>query len=168
MSRRSRESRRERRATDVPRLRMTSMMDILTVLLLFLLKSFVVDGSVVSPPPGVALPASSSEESPEVALVVAITDDSILVGEREVATVSGAMAGKDLLIPALENQLRHEFDAMDKLDERRGRELGLRPVTIQGDRDLEFQLLQRVMYTCDAAGGGEIALAVVRKAGGSS
>ena len=35
------------------RLRLTSMMDILTVLLLFLLKSFVVEGEVVTPAPGV-------------------------------------------------------------------------------------------------------------------
>jgi biopolymer transport protein ExbD len=147
---------------------MTSMMDILTVLLLFLLKSFVVDGSVVSPPPGVALPTSSSEDAPEVALVVAITDDSILVGEREVATVAGAMAGKELLIPGLEAQLRHEFEAMDGIDARRGREARPRPVTIQGDRDLEFRLLQRVMYTCDAAGSDELALAVVRRAEGGS
>ena len=33
-------------------LRMTSMMDILTVLLLFLLKSFVVEGEVITPVPG--------------------------------------------------------------------------------------------------------------------
>ena len=42
------------------RLRLTSMMDILTVLLLFLLKSFVVEGEVVTPVPGVELPSSSA------------------------------------------------------------------------------------------------------------
>ena len=41
-------------------------------------------------------------------------------------------------------------------------------MTIQGDRDLEFRLLERVMYTCGAAGFDEMALAVAREAGGRS
>ncbi len=45
-------------------LQLTSMMDILTVLLLFLLKSFVVEGEVITPVPGVDLPESSSETTP--------------------------------------------------------------------------------------------------------
>ncbi|MCK4774074.1 MAG: biopolymer transporter ExbD, partial [Candidatus Krumholzibacteria bacterium] len=53
-------------------LRLTSMMDILTVLLLFLLKSFVVEGEVMTPIPGVDLPESSSDTTPRAAVVIAI------------------------------------------------------------------------------------------------
>lgn len=168
MIHRRRKGRHASASTRIPRLKMTSMMDILTVLLLFLLKSFVVDAGVVAPPPGVALPSSTSEDTPEAALVVAVTDDAILVGERPVTTVSAALAGDDLLIPELETELLAELDAMDRIAERRQRVADVRPVTIQGDRDLEFRLLQRVMYTCNAVGFDELALAVVRDAGGAS
>ena len=39
-------------------------------------------------------------------------------------------------------------------------QLGL--VTIQGDREIEFAVLQRVMYTVGAEGWDEISLAVIR------
>ena len=73
-------------------LRLTSMMDIFTSLLLFLLKSFVVDGEAVTPVPGVDLPESRSQDAAQPALVVAVFDDAILVGDEMVASV-GASRG---------------------------------------------------------------------------
>lgn len=160
---RLRRHQRHYRAKDrVPKVKMTSMMDILTVLLLFLLKSFVVDPGIV-PPPDVTLPTSSSDETPEVELVVAISRDAILVGDRPVITVANALAGDDLLIEELEAELGAELGRMDDLDARRGDDVREGEVTIQGDRDLEFQLLQRVMYTCSMAGFSRMSLAVVRE-----
>ena len=146
----------------VPRIKMTSMMDILTVLLLFLLKSFVVDAGIVTPPPDVELPQSSSEESPKEALVVAISGEAILVGAQPVTTVAEALHGDDLLIGPLEAKLVEELDRMDEIAAQRGREPEEGQVTIQGDRDIEYQLLQRVMYTCSSAGFGRMALAVIK------
>lgn len=161
MTRRRRHGRREP-AKSVPRIKMTSMMDILTVLLLFLLKSFVVDAGIVTPPPGVELPQSTSQEGPKEALVVAISGEAILVGATPVTTVAEALSGEDLLIAPLEAKLVEELDQMDELAAQRGREPDEGQVTIQGDRDIEYQLLQRVMYTCSSAGFGRMALAVIR------
>jgi len=52
---------RKRRVSEAPvlaRLQLTSLIDIFTVLLLFLLKSLVVGGAAVTPFPGVSLPPS--------------------------------------------------------------------------------------------------------------
>jgi biopolymer transport protein ExbD len=152
----------------MPRLKMTSMMDILTVLLLFLLKSFVVDADVAAPPPDVTLPKSSSPDAPETAIVVAISGEAILVGGRPVTTVADALARGDLLIPELEAELNAELDQMDAIAARKGKEpADAGQITIQGDKDLEYQLLERVMYTCGAAGFDRMALAVIREAGGA-
>jgi biopolymer transport protein ExbD len=168
MRNRYRPHRHARAAQRVPRLKMTSMMDILTVLLLFLLKSFVVDADVTAPPPDVTLPKSSSTDSPETAIVVAISDETILVGDRPVTTVGAALAGGDLLIPELEAELNAELDQMDALAARKGREAAAPgQITIQGDKNLEYQLLEKVMYTCGAAGFDRMALAVIREAGGA-
>lgn len=139
------------------------MMDILTVLLLFLLKSFVVDAGVINPPPGVELPKSTSRDTPETALVVAISDDAILVGNRPVTTVADALLGDDLLIRALETALTEELEQMDDIAVRQGEAAGGGQITIQGDRNMEFQLLQRVMYTCGFAGFDEMSLAVIQE-----
>ena len=136
------------------------MMDILTVLLLFLLKSFVVDGEVVTPPPGVELPTSTSDTPPEATLVIAISKDAILVAGEQVTTVAEAMAGDDLLIEALDDRLDRALTQMEELAAMRGKEVS-GAITIQGDQNMEFQLLQRVMYTCSFSGFDELALAVI-------
>jgi len=165
---RFRRGRHARAAERVPRLKMTSMMDILTVLLLFLLKSFVVDADVAAPPPDVTLPNSTSTDVPETAIVVAISGEAITVGGRAVTTVAAAMAGGDLLIPELESELDAELDQMDALAARKGKDpAAAGQITIQGDKDLEYQLLEKVMYTCGAAGFDRMALAVIREAGGA-
>ena len=87
-------ARRHRRNLRPPEgLRITSMMDILTVLLLFLLKSFVAEGEAVTPAPGVELPRSESEDRPPASLVIAITDDAINLGEETVAVLDGSVDG---------------------------------------------------------------------------
>jgi biopolymer transport protein ExbD len=54
---------------------------------------------------------------------------------------------------------------MDDLDRRRGEpQKSARLATIQGDADIEFRVLQRVMYTLDRSGFPDIALAVLKKA----
>ena len=82
---------RHRRVKPAVALKMTSMMDILVVLLLFLVKSFVADEQM-SPSAGVQLPESTAKEHPEDSVVIAITETSILVGEDWVADLSAVMA----------------------------------------------------------------------------
>lgn len=137
-------------------------MDILTTLLLFLLKSFVVSGEVV-PPPGLELPKSTAAEAPQTSLVVAIDDDAILLGDERIASVQETVRSGQMLIPALDRRLESVRAQRDRLATLRGAEfLDEQVVTIQGDRKIEFQVLQKVMYTLHYNGLENIALAVVR------
>ena len=143
-------------------LRLTSMMDILTVLLLFLLKSFVVDGEVITPVPGVALPESTSETTPKASIVIAIFDDAIMLDGQVVASVSKAENSDDLLIEALAEELDAARAKVLEISRLRGSdEAFVGKVAIQGDRDINFAILQRVMYTCAYSGYEDIALAVI-------
>ncbi|MGH3054482.1 MAG: hypothetical protein ACRDL7_05835, partial [Gaiellaceae bacterium] len=51
---------------------LTSLMDILTCLLFFVLKSFVAGGEVTVPPPGLKLPRSTADAPMASSLVIAI------------------------------------------------------------------------------------------------
>jgi len=138
------------------------MMDILTVLLLFLLKSFVVDGGVITPIPGVDLPESSSEASPKASVVIAIFDDTVLLDGEPVTTVAEALDSDDLLIEALADLLDDARETAEDIARRRGTEEEfVGKVAIQGDRAIEFAILQRVMYTCSFSGYEDISLAVI-------
>lgn len=157
--------RRHRRKQHKPEgLRITSMMDILTVLLLFLLKSFVAEGEVVTPAPGVELPRSVSQDRPESSLVIAIGDDGISIGGETVVTLDGSVhggLGNSMVIVELETALADARDRQIELATRRGEEDWQGRVTIQGDRDMSFAVLQRVMYTCNHSGFADVALAVL-------
>ncbi len=144
-------------------LRMTSMMDILTVLLLFLLKSFVVDGEALTPVPGVNLPEARSDNNTGGTLVVAVFGDAILLGDTMVASVASELDQDELWIDGLGSRLRSERERAIELGRLRDQpSLASGRITIQGDRDIHFAILQKVMYTCNQSGFDDIALAVIK------
>jgi biopolymer transport protein ExbD len=140
-------------------------MDILTCLLFFVLKSFVAGGEATVPPPGLTLPASTAERPQSTSMVVAIQKDAIYLGGERVASVSEALASRQMLIPPLAERVKAAREQMDGIALRRGA-MPLRShlVTIQGDTDIEFRVLQKVLYTLDQGGFPDIALAVLKTA----
>ena len=141
---------------------MTSLMDILTTLLLFVLKSFVVEGEAVTPVPGVTLPESTSHASAQSAVVIAIFDDVVMMDGEVVATVSKSSKSRDLLIDALADRLDESRRQSNEIAKMRGdTEEFVGRVSIQGDRDIHFAIIQRVMFTCSQSGFENIALAVI-------
>jgi biopolymer transport protein ExbD len=141
-----------------------SMMDILTVLLLFLLKSYVAGGEVMVPPTGINLPSSNADAPPQASLVVAIDDDEILIGNERVATLAEALGDPGLEIAPLTAHLQAVQQQQDEIARLRGAEPAQhRVATIQGDRDIEFRVLQKVMYTLGQNGYENISLAVLQK-----
>lgn len=139
-----------------------SMMDVLTVLLLFLLKSYVAEGEVMVPAAGVRLPASTAEQTPKASLVVAIDGNAIRVGNEQVATVSEAMGSDDPEIPALAERLRALRAQPDAIAPSATAAVDPRLVTIQGDRDIEYRVLRKVMFTLSRNGFENVSLAVLR------
>jgi len=158
---RSRRFASHKRRKEPAQLKMTSMMDILTVLLLFLLKSFVVEGEVITPASGVELPESHSQTTPQESLVVAIDQTRVSVGGEIVADLAQDDGG--LLIAGLADRLDDARAQMLALEERRGQEIeSLERITVQGDRDMPYAVLRRVMYTCNQSGFAEVQLAVLK------
>lgn len=145
------------------KLRLTSMMDILTVLLLFLLKSFVVEGETLTPPPGMELPTSTSQEVPGVSIHVAITDKGILVGDELVATTADVEASATV-IPGLAARLEKAQAQSERIAKLKGKDPErARFATVQGDRSLQFRVVEKVMFTLAQAGYTDVSLAVIKK-----
>ena len=147
-------------------LRLTSLMDMLTTLLLFLLTTYVGGGAEsIAPPPGVVLPASTARGAPEATLVVAIDDDTILLGAEPVASIADVMSADGPLIAALDTRLKAVLHQRAEIAALKGQEPGAAPsVTIQGHRKIEYQVLEKVMFTLHDNGFANIALAVLEKA----
>lgn len=139
-----------------PMLRMTALMDIFSTLLLFLLKSFVAGGQAGTVTPGVTLPPSIARTSPREAPVIAVTDRFITLEGEMMSKSADAVATVDLKVEAL-------YEALVEMRETSEKEPGFEPrVVVQGDRSIEFRLLQRVMYTSQLAGYTKVSLAVIQ------
>ncbi|MFN8588633.1 MAG: biopolymer transporter ExbD [Candidatus Eisenbacteria bacterium] len=168
---RGRNRRGARRARWASRLRghtglsLTSLMDILTCLLFFVLKSFVAGGEATVPPPGLTLPNSTAERQQTTSLVVAVQRDAIFVSGERVASLDEVLGDDDPMIRPLAQRATAAREQMDALARANGREpKASHLVTIQGDGELEFRVLRKVMYTLDQSGFPDIALAVIKKA----
>jgi biopolymer transport protein ExbD len=165
------------RLRGTPGLQLTSLMDILTTLLLFLLTAFVAGGDSITPPPGIVLPASTASDAPPTSINVAIGDGALMLGSERVASIDDVLAAETMLIPALDERLKvvraqqEEIAALKAEAAAAGAAtdaaVAATPVTIQGDRGIEFKVLERVLYTLQVNGYADIALAVVHGGNGA-
>src|SRR6476646_5524831 len=83
-------------------LQLTSMMDALVIIVVFLLKNYNVSENSFTSPPGLQLPISGSQDSPNDSVQVIITPDAVTVEKERIldfiqtATAPGAPGSKDL------------------------------------------------------------------------
>ncbi|TFH01916.1 MAG: hypothetical protein E4H13_03590 [Calditrichales bacterium] len=127
-------------------LNMNSMMDMMTIILLFLLKSYSTSGALVTQSESLKLPVSARTEKPKKELTVAVAKDVILVNDQAVTNTSDIPVD-GILIPVLEDQLRAYAVKEKQLEIEVGKEF-THEVIIQGDESITYELLFRVMYTC--------------------
>jgi biopolymer transport protein ExbD len=134
-------------------LNVVPMVDMMTMLVIFLLQQFSSTGEVLYMQKDIKLPDAQHGQMIEVAPVVAISADQIVVTGVKVADVLDLDRDPGYLnIPALEERLRdekkrwefiHKSDPTSKWD-------GV--VNIQADKAVPFRIVKRVMYSCGVAG----------------
>jgi biopolymer transport protein TolR len=150
-------------ANEFAKPQMTSLVDVLTVLVFFLLKNFSTEGDIMTPAKNLELPESTAKTKPEIGLVIAISQKHIMVEGAPVALVSEEQEREGTLIPGLSTVLeekRKQTEAIAEFDknvEFKGN------LSIQGDRKIPYWLLQKVLATCGENGYSSFALAVSKK-----
>lgn len=140
--------RMKRREKKTPDLNLISLMDLFTILVIFLLFQSADDGEALSIAQDIVLPTSTSSQAPVPALAIAVTEKEIRLEESPVAGSASALEDSAAVIPALKERLLSK---------------GARRVTIVGDRKIPFALLKKVMVTCTEAGVEQISLAVLSR-----
>jgi biopolymer transport protein ExbD len=124
---------------------LTSLIDVMTILLVFLIKSFSVEGNIVTPSDDLVLPLSSSEKPPQLRTSIDITRNAVLADGEELTTLSEIAGSDSLLIASLYSWMQ--------MQRRQYRDsLQIPAVMIQCDREVEFSYVKKVMFTCSKAG----------------
>jgi len=142
-----------RRVTNVD-LNVVPMVDMMTMLVIFLLQQFSATGEVLYMQKDIKLPDARHGQAIEVAPVVAISASQIVVSGQKVAEVADVERSEDFAIPGLEERLRDEkkrWDFIHQNDPDRDRNWK-GDVNIQADTKVPFRILKRVMYTAGQAG----------------
>ena len=127
-------------------LNMNSMMDMMTIILLFLLKSYSTTGALATQSESLKLPESQRTTKPQKELNVSVAQDVILVNEQLVMRTTDVPA-EGIMIPQLEVKLKEYAQKEKQLEIEVGKEF-THEVIIQGDESITYELLFRVMYTC--------------------
>lgn len=168
-----------RRRTGTDDLNITSMMDMFTIVLVFLLKSFSTEDITVTPSSDLQLPSSTTTTPPRLAVNVVVTKTQILVDgvtllslttaadptNPQVPLVGVPAAEKQgPLIPRLQERLQQKADAAKAIATASGRsDHEFRgEVLLQCDKSLPFSLVSEVMYTAGQAQFADFRFVVYR------
>lgn len=156
-----------RRKTKVFDIDITSLLDILTILLVFLLQSYNSSGVIINVPKDIELPRSASESMNSFGVNIQVSKSQIWVDDTEVVNVDSSDKGQlfdegGRRIVPLYNELvkiKETIKQSEKLSPEAKKFSGIANLVV--DKSLKYNYLKRVMYTCAAAGFKEFKFVVL-------
>ncbi len=170
------------RRSSVTGLSLTSMVDMFTILVVFLLMNYSSTGEIIYIPKDVKLPKASQTKELKPAHIVTLTQTDVVLDKDTVAKLDDVKKQKDWMIISL----RDHLVAALKMDEIKNKENqairqslpgapkpdgqkeasdsnNAKKITVQADRDQDFLTIKKVMFTVTEAGAEEINFAVMKK-----
>ncbi len=145
-------------------LNLTSMIDMFTILVVFLLKSYSAEGQIVTVSDALTLPESRSEQEIELNLEIIVTNDAIIVDGEPIVYVDESVLSEGNPIPVLVDRLSDHLEYTRLV--RGTTDAEELKVNIMGDVATRAILLQRVMSSCAQAGYATQNLTVIKVEGG--
>ena len=158
-SRRIRRMERSRKKT--PGLNLTSLMDVFTILVFFLLANSS-SSEVLATPKLINLPTSVVEAKPRETVVIMVSPATVIVQGEVVIDTPELLDSTNASIPAITerlSQLERNIIGINTKEIVESKE-----ITVLADKTIPFRVLKKIMLTCTASGYGKISLAVIRKA----
>ncbi len=145
----------------ITKMNLTSLMDVFTILVFFLLVN---SGSVeiLEAPKNMTLPESRVETKPRETIVILVSPDEVLVQGKAVALVADILSGEASTmenITARLAELTASIIGTSTLTVAASQE-----VTILADKSVPFIVIKEIMSTCTGEGYVNVSLAVIQKA----
>src|SRR5512140_925515 len=134
-------------------LNVVPMVDMMTMLVIFLLQQFSSTGEVLYMQKDIKLPDASHGQLIELAPIVAISAQQVVVTGVKVADIPDLDRDSGYLnIPALEERLRDEKKRWEFIHQADTSQQWDGIVNVQADTKVPFRIVKRVMYSCGVAG----------------
>ena len=164
---RSIKNRRGRKAPTAMDIDITSLLDILTILLVFLLQNYNSSGVIINVPKDIDLPRSSSISLNNFGVNIQVSKSQIWIDDKEVVNTDTADQsqlfdeGGRRIIPLYNAliKIKETIKQSEKLSPQATKFSGLANLVV--DKSMKYNYLKRVMYTCAAAGFKEFKFVVL-------
>src|SRR5579864_5611857 len=146
----------------------TPLVDTFVISVLFLSANFSATGEVLMMTKDIQLPEAAHVQDIEMVPVVMVSNEQLIIDGQVIGRVEDLTREEYLNIPALEEKLRdmkkkyEDLHAMAKDDQS-----GFKgDVNIQANKEVQFKIIKRVMFSCATAGYQNINFAVMSKGSG--
>ena len=161
-------------------LSLTAMVDMFTVLTVFLLQNYSATGQAINIPKEVQLPHAQAVKELKPANVVTLSLAGVTLNDKAVAQFSEVKDQKDWLVKPLFDQFARELKAQQEkrktlketlqkavspAPQNPEQDADLTKVTLQADKNIDFLSVKKIMFTLTEAGAKEINFAVIKKEG---
>ncbi len=159
--RRRKVNKAKRAAEEITYLNIVAMMDVMTIILVFLLKSVSFSTTTITGTDTLALPYSTTQVAPLETVKIYVTKSGIVVEDKLVAKLAGGVVEKsmidernDYLIPALKEAVAKEVNRQLRLEKLGDRFKFQGNLSVLADKDTPYHVIMQVLYSAGQAGGG--------------
>ncbi|MBW1806902.1 MAG: biopolymer transporter ExbD [Deltaproteobacteria bacterium] len=152
------------RSVDVA-LNLTPMIDMFVVLTIFLLMTFSTTGEILFIQKDIELPSATMTEELEQAPIITIGAGQVVIEGVAVGRMDDIAEDENFEIPDLSEKmtnLKKNFQQLHPNMEFAGK------IIIQGDKEVPFRVLKKVMFTCTSVGYTNINFAVLPVGGANA
>ncbi|KYG64979.1 adventurous gliding motility protein S [Bdellovibrio bacteriovorus] len=143
-------------------LNITSMTDMFTIMLVFLLQTYSTSDVQIIPENNLRLPTSASMVNPTEAIKISLSKDALKIDQTKLADVKN----NDFMAQDLEDKdtnfikpLFQELDRIAKSETEKDKDFVKDgKILLQADKELPYSTLRKVMYTASMAGFPQLKL----------
>jgi biopolymer transport protein ExbD len=172
-ARATRRARRRARAAqgEIRELNIVAMMDMMTIILVFLLKSYQASAINVNMGADLAIPQSSTQLHPQENITVTLSMREVAVNDRKVADVQGGRIpaaakeggrGDAFLVSAVHEALRKEVDRQKTVARWNKDAPFTGRINLVADKRIPYRTVMEILYTAGQAELGEYKLMVMK------
>jgi biopolymer transport protein ExbD len=150
-----------RNRVKIPKMNLTSLMDVFTILVFFLLVN---TGAVevMEAPKNMTLPEARVDAKPRETVVIFVSPDEVLVQGKIVALVADILDGESEMVEPITSRLAELRDNI--VGPSTLAVAGSQEVTILADKSVPFLVIRKIMSACTGEGYENVSLAVIQKA----
>ena len=156
--------RRGQKRSAVAVLQLTAMVDMFTVLVVFLLQNYASTNQILPISDQIALPEATLVKELKPSFVVILSKKFLSFNEEQVSSFTEVERSKKWMIVPLFDKVKEEIDKLQSsAGDSNNKPAGVQyKMTLQVDKDIRFLPVKKILYTLTQAGVKEINFAVIK------